>query len=212
MIVVEKVSKDIKNERVLDHISYTFNQGKIYGLKGKNGSGKTMLLRAICGLIHVTEGKVIINDEELGKDMDFPKSVGLLLETPGFINRYTGFQNLKMLADIKGLIGVNEINEILSQVGLESEKDKKYKQYSLGMKQKLGIAAALMEDPDLILLDEPTNALDSLGVQRLSDLLNRHRDRGAIIIIASHDLEELKILSDEIIEMDAGRIIHTHTI
>lgn len=206
-IRLEQISKKIKNESILSDITYTFSQGKIYGLKGKNGSGKTMLLRAICGLIHIDEGEVCIDECILGRDMDFPKSIGILIENPGFINQYTGFQNLKILADIRRIISEEDIHEILDKMDLSEVKNKKFKHYSLGMKQKLGIASAFMEKPDIILLDEPTNALDRCGVELLHNMLEEHKNRGAIIIIASHELEELELLTDEILELNGGRLI-----
>lgn len=203
---MDAVTKRISGETVLDQVSLSMDVGKIYGLWGKNGSGKTMIMRAICGLIHPTAGKVIVEGEVLGEKRDFPASVGVLLENPGFIGKYTGYQNLKMLADIKKEIGREEIEEILEKVGLKENAQKKYKKYSLGMKQKLGIAAALMENPRMILLDEPTNALDEESVKKLRELLLEYKQRGALIILASHDKEELLALSDEIYEIESGRI------
>lgn len=203
---IEELTKIIGNETVLDHITLSMDVGKIYGLWGKNGSGKTMLIRAICGLIRPTSGKVIIDSEVLGEKQDFPQSVGALIENPGFIDKYTGYQNLKILAEIKKEIGKEEIEAVLEKVGLQEQKHKKYKKYSLGMKQKLGIAAALMEKPRLILLDEPTNALDEASVKMLHNLLLEYKQEGALIILASHDREELEQLSDIIYEVENGRI------
>jgi len=203
---IEEVTKIISNETVLNQVSLSMDSGKIYGLWGKNGSGKTMLIRAVCGLIRPTKGKVVIDGEVLGEKRDFPKSVGVLIENPGFIGKYTGYQNLKMLADIKKEIGKEEIEQIIEKIGLKENQDKKYKKYSLGMKQKLGIAAALMENPKLILLDEPTNALDEESVKKLHDILAEYKEKGALIIIASHDKEELEQLSDEIYEIESGKI------
>jgi len=157
-IKIEDYTKTIGRAQILDNVNMELEGGKIYGFKGKNGSGKTMLMRAICGLILPTFGRVLIDGEEIGKDRSFPKSVGALLENPAFLNGYTGFKNLKMIADIKGIIGDEEIKEILTRVGLDPEDKRTYKKYSLGMKQKLGIAAAVMEKSDIIILDEPINA------------------------------------------------------
>ena len=166
-----------------------------------------MLLRAICGLIKPTEGLVRVSGKQIGKDVTFPDSVGVLIENPGFIPSLSGYDNLKMLADIKGLIGKEEIEEAMEKVGLEKSCfKKKYKTYSLGMKQKLGIAAAIMEKPELILLDEPTNALDEESVRKLLDILKEEKERGACIILASHDMEELTLLSDIIFIMEEGRL------
>lgn len=203
---IDGVTKVIAEETVLNQVSLSMDSEKIYGLWGKNGSGKTMLIRAICGLIRPTTGKVIIDGEVLGEKSDFPKSVGVLIENPGFIGKYTGYQNLKMLADIKKEIGKEEIEQILEKIGLGENQNKKYKKYSLGMKQKLGIAAALMENPKLILLDEPTNALDEESVRKLHDILVEYKEKGALIIIASHDKEELEKLSDEIYEIENGKV------
>lgn len=203
---MDAVTKVISGETVLNQVNLSMDGGKIYGLWGKNGSGKTMIMRAVCGLIHPTEGKVIVDGEVLGEKRDFPESVGVLLENPGFIGKYTGYQNLKMLADIKKEIGEEEIEGILEKVGLKENARKKYRKYSLGMKQKLGIAAALMENPRMILLDEPTNALDEESVKKLRELLLEYREKGALIILASHDKEELSALSDEVYEIENGRI------
>ncbi len=203
---IKNVTKMIGKEMVLNHINLSMEKGKIYGLKGKNGSGKTMLMRAICGLIRVTSGEIVISDELLGKNQDFPSSVGALIENPGFINNYSGYQNLKVLADIQGRIGKERINEVLEQVGLNPADKKKFRKYSLGMKKKLGIAAAIMENPEIIILDEPTNALDEFSIKKLRDILNEHKNRGALILLSSHDIEEIQLLSDEIYIIENGGI------
>ena len=206
-VEIEALTKIIDKNKVLDDVSLAMDKGKIYGIKGKNGSGKTMLLRAICGLIKPTEGLVRVSGKQIGKDVTFPDSVGVLIENPGFIPSLSGYDNLKMLADIKGLIGKEEIEAVMEKVGLEKScVKKKYKTYSLGMKQKLGIAAAIMESPELILLDEPTNALDEESVRKLLDILKEEKKRGACIILASHDMEELTLLSDIIFIMEEGRV------
>ncbi len=203
---VRDVTKVIKGNVILDHISLELEAGKIYGLQGKNGSGKTMLMKAMCGLIFPTEGSVCVKGEILGKDRDFPESVGALIENPGFISNYTAFRNLKVLADIRRRVGEDEIRSILHEVGMDADSRKKYRQFSLGMKQKLGIAAALMEHPELILLDEPGNALDEESVKNLRGLLFQRREEGALIVIASHDAEELQFLADEIIVIENGKV------
>lgn len=206
-IVMENVSKTIKRAPILVDINLEFEGGKVYGLKGKNGSGKTMLMRAICGLIKPNSGTITINDEVLGKDISFPRSIGVLIENPAFINNYTGFKNLKVLASIQNKIGDEQIRKALEQVGLDPDDKRTYRKYSLGMKQKLGIAAAFMEEPDIIILDEPINALDEAGARQVHEILDEQKKRGAIIIIACHDKEELEMLSDEIIEISEGKII-----
>ena len=205
-IEVENYTKIIKGVTILDNVSITFESGKCYGLKGKNGSGKTMLMRAVCGLIHPTKGHVSINGEILGKDISFPRSVGVLIENPAFIANYTGLKNLELLASIKNEVGTEEIRKTIEAVGLEPDDKRKYRKYSLGMKQKLGIAAAFMEKPDIIILDEPINAIDENGVKKVKGLIAEAKDRGAIIITACHDAEELEELSDEIICIAEGRI------
>lgn len=211
-ICVKNYSKELKGITVLDNISIEFDSGTIYGLRGKNGSGKTMLLRAISGLIHPSSGEVEIDQETLGKHISFPRSVGILIESPSFVPGYSGLRNLQMLASIKNQIGDAEIMDSLSKVGLADSSKKKYKKYSLGMKQRLGIAAAIMEDPAIILLDEPTNALDDQGLDMLHNLLLEEKEKGKIIILASHEKEELELLSDKVITMDNGRILDCVTI
>jgi hypothetical protein len=206
-IEIDDLTKVIDKHKVLDKVSIKLEKGKIYGIKGKNGSGKTMLLRAICGLIKPTEGEVRVGEKVIGKDAAFPESVGVLIENPGFIPSFSGYENLKMLADIKKLIGKEDIEAVMEKVGLEKACfKKKYRTYSLGMKQMLGIAAAIMEKPDLILLDEPTNALDEESVRKLLDILREEKGRGACIVLASHDMEELTLLSDIIFIMEEGRL------
>lgn len=205
-IEVENYTKIIKGVTILDNVTITFESGKCYGLKGKNGSGKTMLMRAVCGLIHPTKGHVSINGEILGKDISFPRSIGILIENPAFISNYTGLKNLELLASIKNEIGTEEIRKTIESVGLEPDDKRKYRKYSLGMKQKLGIAAAFMEKPDIIILDEPINAIDESGVGKVKELIAEAKERGAVIITACHDAEELEELSDEIICISEGRI------
>lgn len=201
------LTKIIKGNTILDSISLEMESGKIYGIQGKNGSGKTMLMKAICGLIRPTSGEVWINGERLGDKYDFPMDTGALIENPGFLRNYNGFDNLKFLAEINGKANKEDIENILNEVGLEDVGNKKYKKFSLGMKQKLGIAAALLENPDLIILDEPTNALDEESIHKLRNILVKRKEQGALIIVSSHDKEELEILSDKIIKMESGKII-----
>ena len=201
------LTKIIKGNTILDSISLEMESGKIYGIQGKNGSGKTMLMKAICGLIRPTSGEVWINGERLGDKYDFPMDTGALIENPGFLRNYNAFDNLKFLAEINGKANKEDIENILNEVGLKEVGNKKYKKYSLGMKQKLGIAAALLENPDLIILDEPTNALDEESIHKLRNILVKRKEQGALIIVSSHDKEELEILSDKIIKMESGKII-----
>ena len=203
---VEEINKKIGVDDVLSEISLSMEKGKIYGLQGKNGCGKSMLMRVICGLVLPTSGRVIIDGEELGKELSFPESVGVFIEKPGFLDAYSGFQNLSMLASIKKQIGGREIKETLKRVGLEEVMHKKYKKYSLGMKQKLGIAAVIMEQPDIVILDEPANALDEKSEGRLWQIVREEKERGALVIISCHTAEVLEEISDEIFRIDQGRI------
>ena len=207
-IKITDVNKTIKKAPILRDINLEFTGGKVYGLRGKNGSGKTMLMRAICGLITPDSGIIDINGKILGKDISFPESIGVLIENPAFIGNYTGFKNLKVLASIQNRIGDEQIRKSLEDIGLDPDDKRTYRKYSLGMKQKLGIAAAVMENPDIIILDEPINALDDVSVEKVHDILEEQKKRGAVIIIACHDKEELDQLSDEIIEISDGRIIN----
>lgn len=206
-IEIRELNKEIKGAPVLTDINLDMEGGKVYGLKGKNGSGKTMLMRAICGLIVPTSGTITINGEVLGKQISFPRSVGVLIENPSFVAGYTGMKNLQVLASIQNRIGDEEIRETIQEVGLDPDDKRTYRKYSLGMKQRLGIAAAVMEKPDIVILDEPINALDETGALKVRDILKEQKERGAVIVLACHDSEELALLSDEIIQISEGRII-----
>lgn len=205
-IQIEHLTKRIKGVTVLDDITYSFQGGCIYGLSGKNGCGKTMLMRAVAGLIYPTSGSVIIDGEVLGKDRSFPKSMGLLIENPVFLRDYTGFENLRLLANIQGKIPDEAIREVLEQVGLLPDDRRKYYKYSLGMRQRLGIAAAILGEPDIILLDEPINAIDADGVEQIRDTIRNLVDENRIILIACHDKEEMDYMADTVIHMSEGRI------
>lgn len=205
-IVVNEVSKSIYGVPIINSVSMTLVSGNVYGFQGINGSGKTMLMRLICGLIYPTKGEIVIDGKRLGKEITFPQSVGLLLENPAFLDSYTGFENLEMLASIKNIITQEEIHEAITSVGLDPLDKRKYKKFSLGMKQRLGIAAAIMEKPDILILDEPTNSLDSSGVSLVKTIIAKERERGAIIILACHDLPVLQDVSDEIFLLEQGKI------
>ncbi len=206
-IKIDNLVKVIKGNTVIDGISLQMQSPKIVGFKGINGSGKTMLMRLICGLIKPTEGTISINDKVLHSDLSFPESIGILIENPAFLDGYSGFNNLKMLASIKNKVTDEQIRDMISAVGLNPDDKKHYKKYSLGMKQRLGIACALMESPDIIILDEPTNALDSNGIQMVKNLIKQKRDEGALVIISCHDLDILKELSEEIYVLEVGKVV-----
>lgn len=206
VVRLEDYCKSFKSAEVLKNINLTLESGKVIGLKGKNGSGKTMLMRAISGLILPTSGKVYINDKELGRHISFPPSIGILIENPSFISNYTGFKNLKILASIQNRISDDEIRDAIRKVGLDPDDKRTFKKYSLGMKQRLGIAAAIMERPDIVILDEPINALDEAGAGLIKGLLDELKANGSLIIIVCHDTEELNYLSDEIYEIYDGEI------
>ena len=206
-IKIEGLSKSIKGALILDKVSITLTSGKIYGLRGKNGSGKTMLMRAISGLLIPDSGSVNINGKTLHKDISFPESIGILIENPSFLPQYTGFRNLKLLAGLTGNISDDELRIALERVGLDPEDKRTFRKYSLGMKQKLGIANAIMGEPDIIILDEPINALDEESVRKIKKVLLEIRDKDKLIIIACHDREELEFLSDIIYEIKDGSIV-----
>lgn len=205
-IHVNNATKKIKGSVILDSVNLELRSGYIYGFQGPNGSGKTMLMRLIAGLIRPTSGAVYIGQRKLGKDIDFPESLGLLIENPGFLPGYTGFRNLALLAGIKGKIDDSQIRKAILDVGLEPDDKRMYKKYSLGMKQRLGIAAAIMESPELLILDEPTNALDDSGTAQICNLIKRERDRGALVIMSCHDSEILDCMSDEIFTVSEGKV------
>ena len=206
-IKISNLSKKIRGSQVLTDINLELKGGTVYGVSGKNGCGKTMLMRSICGLIKPTQGEIEINGKILWKDISFPQSIGALIENPAFLGGYTGFENLRILADIKGSATNEQIKETIAKLGLDPEDKRKYRKYSLGMKQKLGIACAIMEKPDVIILDEPINAIDEKGVTLVEEVLNELKEEGKIILIACHDKEELELLSDTIFYMEEGKIV-----
>ena len=208
MIEVElkNISKTIHKTPILHDINLKFHSGAIYGLKGKNGCGKTMLMRTICGLMIPSTGTVSINGKVLMKDIEFPESIGALIENPAFLPQYTGYKNLCMLASLRSDIDKEAVAEAMRRVQLDPEDKRVYRKYSLGMKQKLGIANAIMGEPDLIILDEPINALDEQTVMSIKTELLKLRDKGKLIVIACHDREELEFLCDIIYEIKNGTV------
>ncbi|MDD2992830.1 MAG: ATP-binding cassette domain-containing protein [Pygmaiobacter sp.] len=206
-VQLKHVSKSIHGVAVLTDVNVTFHAGEITGLRGINGSGKTMIMRCVAGLIRPTKGEIEIDGKVLWRDIAFPQDVGLLIENPAFLPYQTGAQNLQMLADIKAKVGKARVAEVLGQVGLVPDDKRKYHQFSLGMKQRLGIAAAVMEHPRLLILDEPTNALDTEGIQRLQNLLACEKANGSIILLSCHDYQLLKTLSDVICQVERGSVV-----
>ena len=205
-ISIEHVTKKITDATVLKDICLEMKGGTVYGLQGKNGSGKTMLMRAISGLIRPTSGRIVINGEQLHKNISIPRSIGLLLENPSLLPEYDASQNLKLLAKMQGGVPEEEIRQLIRDVGLEDAGHKKVEKYSLGMKQRLGIAAAILGSPDIILLDEPINAIDGEGVEEIRSLILSLKNEKRIIIVACHDKEEMNLLADEIVHLRDGRI------
>ena len=199
--------KVLRKTPVINGITAHFTSGHVYGLQGYNGCGKTMLMRLIAGLLHPTTGTVLIDGQELGRDVDFPSSIGLIIETPLFLDDHTGLDNLRLIAKLKNKASDEDICQALTRVGLEPTDKRRFRKYSLGMKQRLGIACAVMEKPDLILLDEPTNALDVDGMKIIKDVIGQERERGALIITASHDMAFLQEVSDQIFPMEFGRFV-----
>ena len=204
MIKITDLSLTIKSTDILKNINITFEKGKIHGLIGRNGSGKTMLMKCICGFVKPTNGTIIVVGKQIGKDCDFPENVGIIIETPGFIPYYSGYKNLKLLADLNKKIDGDKIKDIMKQVGLDPNLKRHVKKYSLGMRQRLGLAQAIMENPDLLILDEPMNGLDKDGVSDMRKYLLNLKEQGKTILIASHSAEDIEILCDTVCEMDKG--------
>lgn len=206
-IIAENIVKTIKKRIILDNISLELESGNIYGFVGRNGCGKTMLFRALSGLMHIDSGRITIDGKVLHKDINVPPSIGLIIENAGLYNEFSGFKNLKLLADINKIISDTEITKAISDVGLDPNDKRPVRKYSLGMKQRLIIAQAIMESPDIIMLDEPTNALDERGVKLIRDIILREKERGALVLIASHNKEDIEILADRVYYMDGGKIV-----
>ena len=204
MIKVNKLSLKIKTTDILKNINVEFEKGKIHGPIGRNGSGKTMLMKCICGFVKPTEGTVHVAEKQIGKDCDFPENVGIIIETPGFIPYYSGYKNLKLLADLKKKINGIQVKSAIRQVGLDPELKRHVKKYSLGMRQRLGLAQAIMENPNILILDEPMNGLDKDGVSDMRQYLLNLKEQGKTILIASHSADDIEILCDTVCEMDKG--------
>ena len=205
-IKVENVTKKFGEDTALDDVSANFEKGKIYGIIGRNGSGKTVLFKTIIGFLKPTSGRVVVEGKEIGKDTDFADNIGMIIENPGFLGGFNGYKNLEYLAAIKKVIGKKEIKESMIRVGLEPCSKKKVGKYSLGMRQRLGIAQAIMENPDILILDEPMNGLDKQGVEDVRKILLDLKEEGKTIILASHNKEDIEVLCDKVYEMERGRL------
>lgn len=203
-VSVQNVSKDFGHERVVKSVSRDFQRGLIHGIIGNNGSGKTVLMKCICGFLLPTEGKVIVNGKHIGKDVDFPEDLGLIIETPGFLPHLSGIKNLEILASLRKHISLEDIVAAINRVGLDPTIKKPVGKYSLGMRQRLGIAQAIMEDPSLLILDEPLNGLDKNGVREMRQLIKELKQAGKTILLASHNQGDIDELCDTVSEMDAG--------
>ena len=206
MIEIQNVTKVYGKQTVLSCVSATLEAGRIYGLVGINGSGKTTLMRCICGFTHPTSGKIIVNGDEIGKKVDFPKRTGIIIETPGFLPHYSGLRNLLLLAGVSHGATKERAAQVMRQVKLDPDEKKPVAQYSLGMRQKLGIAQAIMEKPKILILDEPMNGLDNESVAVVRKILKEQAENGATIILASHNREDIDVLCDKVYTMDHGVI------
>lgn len=205
-LVAEKVCKTIRNAEILRDVDLELEGGTIYGFVGRNGSGKTMLFRALSGLMGLTSGQVTLDGKLLHRDFSVLPSLGIVLEHVGLYPGLTGVENLRYLARLTGKIGTAEIRTAIERVGLDPDDRRTYRKYSLGMKQRLAIAQAVMEAPDVIMLDEPTNGLDDDGVKKIRELILEEKARGALILLASHNQEDIRILSDRLYRIEAGRL------
>ena len=204
IIEIKELDLSIKKTEILKKVSVSFEQGKIHGLIGRNGSGKTMLMKCICGFIRPTSGTICVNGRQVGRDCDFPENIGIIIETPGFIPYYSGFMNLKLIADLNKKADTEQIKRAMSQVGLDPTLKRHVVKYSLGMRQRLGLAQAIMENPEILILDEPMNGLDKEGVEDMRKYLLDFKTQGKTILIASHSSEDIEVLCDTVHEMDKG--------
>jgi ABC-2 type transport system ATP-binding protein len=203
-ITVEGLSKKFGEDTVLNDVTCGFEQGKVHGIVGNNGSGKTVLMKCICGFYIPTSGRVIVDGKQIGKDLDFPDDMGIIIETPGFLPNVTGLKNLQILNSLRNFVNNYTIREIIKLVGLDPDMKKSVSKYSLGMRQRLGIAQAIMEDPSTLILDEPFNGLDKHGAAEIRDIIKTLREHGKTIILASHNQFDIDELCDTVCEMDAG--------
>lgn len=205
-ISLQGVKKVFRQETVLKGITHDFQTGKVHGLIGLNGSGKTVLLKCICGFLHPSEGKILVEGKWVGKEVDFPDSLGMIIENPGFLPNLSGFKNLKILASLRGKITDKEIRNSMEMAGLDPALKRPVKNYSLGMRERLGIAQAIMENPRILLLDEPFNGLDKKGVQEVYTLIRNLKSENRTILLVSHNAENIETLCDTVCEMELGRL------
>ena len=203
-VSVKGISKHFDKECVLKNVTRDFEKGKIHGIVGNNGSGKTVLMKCICGFLLPDEGEVTVDGKRIGRDVDFPGDLGIIIETPGFLPNLSGRKNLEILASLNKKIGVKEIEEAITRVGLDPRMKKPVGKYSLGMRRRLGIAQAIMEDPSLLILDEPFNGLDKNGVSDMRELIRGLKKEGKTVILSSHNQTDIDELCDTVCEMDAG--------
>lgn len=206
-IEVSNVSKKYKDKMLVEDVSFTVEKGEILGIVGLNGSGKTVLLKCICGLMDYSAGSIKVDGKIIGKDCEYPKNMGVIIETPGFLPYHSGYKNLEYLASLRKKITKQDIKDVLVKVGLDGEEKKLVSKYSLGMRQRLGIAQAIMENPELLILDEPMNGLDKEGIVEVRKLLLDMKSEGKTMIVTSHNEEDIKVLCDKVIEMDKGRVV-----
>ena len=206
VIEIKNVELTLQKNEILKNVSVNFERGKIHGLIGRNGSGKTMLMKCICGFVRPTSGEITVDGKRIGRDRDFPENVGIIIETPGFIPYYSGLKNLRLLAALNGKISKDDVRKTMEQVGLDPSLKRHVRKYSLGMRQRLGLAQAIMEDPDLLILDEPMNGLDKDGVKDMRQYLLDLKAKGKTILIASHSAEDIDVLCDTVCEMDKGKL------
>lgn len=207
MIQVEQVSLVTKEYTILDNISIQVDKGTIVGLAGGNGSGKTMLMKCICGFNNAFTGKITVADKVIGKDIDFPKNTGIIIETPGFIPYYSGYKNLKVLGDLRGNISKEDIFQYMEMVELDPKLKRPVRKYSLGMRQRLGLAQALMEQPELLILDEPFNGLDKSMTEKMRKIILEEKEKGTTILLSSHNPTDMELLCDKIYHLDGGKLV-----
>ena len=206
IIEVENLKKTFQEEEVLKGITCGFEKGKTHAIIGNNGSGKSVFFKCICGFIKPTQGHILVEGKEIGKDIDFPQNIGVIIERPGFLPNLSSYRNLQLLANLRKTVTEKEIREAIEKVGLNSSSKKAVSKYSMGMKQRLGIAQAIMEDPDILILDEPFNGLDKEGVREIRQIIVELKVAGKTIMLTSHNSEDIKLLADEVWEMEAGRL------